>query len=127
MELSVLIARMLGVIYLSIGIGTFTDPEFYKKTLNEITKNSYNIMMGGFIAFIIGFLIIANHNVWSGWPTIITIVGYVSVLKGFLLITFPSATLNFSQKWFASKNILKTYRFVSIFFGLLFCYYGFLI
>jgi len=39
--------------------------------------------LAGFFALLIGMLIITFHNVWvSDWPVIITLIGWLSFLKG---------------------------------------------
>ncbi|HUG17367.1 MAG TPA: hypothetical protein VMM56_00220 [Planctomycetaceae bacterium] len=39
---------------------------------------------------IFGSIIVAFHNVWSGIPLILTLLGWANVLKALLYLTFPA-------------------------------------
>jgi hypothetical protein len=38
----------------------------------------------------LGLLIVAFHNVWSGWGALITLIGWALLLKGTLHLLFPA-------------------------------------
>ncbi len=40
-----------------------------------------------------GCVIVALHNVWSGLPIVLTIIGWAHVIKGVLFILFPALGL----------------------------------
>ena len=42
---------------------------------------------------IFGSIIVAFHNVWSGIPLVLTVVGWTSVIKALLYFTFPAVVL----------------------------------
>ncbi len=44
----------------------------------------------GFLSLITGTLIVAFHNVWHGLPVVLTIIGWLMVVKGFLIFVFPN-------------------------------------
>ena len=62
--------------------------------------------------------------IWAkDWTVLITIIGWVSLLKGIILIAFPQSISSF-------KGIYKNTRLWGIFMiaiGLLFGYFGFII
>lgn len=43
-----------------------------------------------FLSLIFGSLVVAFHNVWSGIPVVLTIVGWAQVLKALIYFTFPA-------------------------------------
>jgi hypothetical protein len=45
--------------------------------------------VNGFLSLGFGAIIVAFHNVWSGWPMVLTIMGWGQVLKAFLSFVFP--------------------------------------
>lgn len=47
----------------------------------------------GFMSLGFGSLIVAFHNVWSGLPMVLTIIGWAQVLKAFIYFAFPSSSL----------------------------------
>ena len=125
METSTLIAKMIGFIYLSFGVGILLNGQYYKKEIPKLLENTTYLIFGGFLAIIFGLLIIENHNYWvKNWTVLITIIGWVALIKGILLLAFPTVISSF--KLFFS--IPKIYPVLGVFifiFGLLFTYFGY--
>ncbi|HEX4954318.1 MAG TPA: hypothetical protein VF017_13080 [Thermoanaerobaculia bacterium] len=44
----------------------------------------------GFMSLWFGSIIVAFHNVWSGLPMILTLIGWGQVLKALIYFTFPA-------------------------------------
>ena len=47
----------------------------------------------GFLSMMMGTLIVAFHNVWSGFPMVVTLLGWSMVLKATVTFVFPEAGL----------------------------------
>ncbi|MBU0545189.1 MAG: hypothetical protein KKH97_07615 [Proteobacteria bacterium] len=125
MELSILIAKITAVIYLSASLGGFFSRDYYRRLADDMYKNSALTYMMGFMAVIVGFLIVHYHNLWgSDWTVLITIIGWISLIKGFLIIAFPKFIWRLSEL-FLTEKILKIYPYVTLLLGLLFGYFGF--
>ena len=100
------ILQILGLAYLSVGLGALINPEFYKKILTAYTKNLPVIYLNSFIIFGIGFLLVSFHNVWVfDWPVLVTVLGWTAFLKGvFLCYSYQSEkmeiiTFTIIMKW----------------------------
>lgn len=125
MELSILIAKIIGVIYLSFGVGLLFNPQFYKNEIPKLIENTSYLILGGFLAIIIGLLIVDNHNYWvKNWTVVITIIGWIALLKGILLLAFPTLSKIY-KPLFKSENFYKILGPLVLIFGLLFTYLGF--
>lgn len=48
------------------------------------------VFVNGFLSLMFGSIIVAFHNVWSGLPMILTVIGWAQVLKAFIAFVFPS-------------------------------------
>jgi len=106
-EVSFFLAKCWGLLLLiSGGIVIFN-----KRTLDELIKLSGEtgfIITTGYISLIIGVLSIFSHNIWTAdWRVIITLFGWIALLKGTLRMWMPDLTSKvvkgFSK---ASVNIL---------------------
>jgi hypothetical protein len=53
-------------------------------------KGPVGIFANGMLSLLVGSIIVAFHNVWTGLPMVLTIVGWAQVLKGLLSLTVPS-------------------------------------
>ena len=48
------------------------------------------VFINGMLSLLVGSIIVALHNVWSGLPTVLTILGWGQVFKGLSNLTIPS-------------------------------------
>ena len=125
MELSRLIAKIISVIYLSVAVGGIFSADHYRRILDNMFKNAALTYMTGFTAVIVGFLIVHYHNSWGrDWTVLITIMGWLALMKGVLIIVFPKFIPRFFEPIFKGMG-LKIFPYVSILIGLLFGYFGF--
>ncbi|MDQ1331065.1 MAG: hypothetical protein QG578_1330 [Thermodesulfobacteriota bacterium] len=125
MELSVLIARIASVIYISAAMGGFFSPDYYRRVSDDIYKNAALTFMMGFMAVIVGSLIVNYHNTWAGnWTVLVTILGWLALTRGVILIAFPKFQQRLSAP-FLSGSGLKVFPYIALFVGLLFAYFGF--
>jgi hypothetical protein len=124
--MEVLIAKILCVAYLALGIGILTNPKYYKKEMENLLDNSAILLFGGFIAIILGFIIIEYHNTWEkDWTTIITLVGWIAILKGVTLLAFPHVSSFYKNTIFKPENFNKILLPILIIMGIVFGYFGF--
>jgi hypothetical protein len=47
----------------------------------------------GLLNLIFGSIIVAFHNVWSGIPLVLTVLGWANVLKALIYLAFPASGL----------------------------------
>lgn len=125
METSILIAKILATVYLSFFLGLLFSSKYYKKELPKLVDNSAYLILGGFMAVVFGFLILEFHNYWnSDWTIVITIFGWLSLLKGIILIVFPQMFTGYKTTILKAENhiyILISILILGGFFG----YFGF--
>ncbi len=124
MELSMFIAKIVGVLYLAMSVGVLVGGLDLKKLYSEIMKSPALEVLMGMMAVILGLLVLEYHNVWtSDWTVLITIIGWLALIKGVLIIAYPKALTIFDPIFKSSfVNIMPYFIFV---FGLIFAYFGF--
>lgn len=125
MDLSVFVAQVVAVVYLSIGVGMLFDGAYYKKLLDNFYKDQTCMYVGGLLALIIGFALVTFHNEWvKSWEVLVTIIGWLALIKGISLLAFPSKSLELSKSMTKAKNV-STLSIIVIVVGLVFGYFGF--
>jgi hypothetical protein len=125
MELSKLIARIISVVYLSAALGGFFSRDYYSRVLDDMYKNAALTFLMGFAAVIFGFLIVQYHNIWTvNWTVLITIMGWLALLRGVVLIAFPRFLQRLSTPFFSAIG-LKVLSYIMILLALVFGYFGF--
>jgi len=82
METSIFIAQIIGLAYLSLGIGLLFNKDYYKDVFDKLINDSSFMMLGGMFSLIIGMLILHTHSVYtSDWRIVITLFGWAATVK----------------------------------------------
>ena len=127
METSVLIARVIGVLYLSFGLGTLLSKKYYQVEIGKLLNQPFTLILVGFLATLLGVLMVSYHNMWNtDWTLIITLVSWLVLAKGVLLIILPGVMKKMYSNLNLSGGSFMTY--ISVFAligGLFFTYLGF--
>ena len=125
MELSILIAKITSVVYLSAALGAVFSRNHYRRVLDDLFKNAALTYFMGFTAVILGFLMVNYHNKWAkDWTVLVTILGWLALMKGVLIIAVPSFVQSYSKLIFEGKGV-QFFPYVAAFLGLVFGYFGF--
>lgn len=104
MDNSILFARYIGPFIVLIGLSIILNFKLYGQIAEGFIKNTALIYITGLITFVAGLAIVLNHNVWVGnWPVIITVLGWISFIKGIWLVAFPGSAGKISAVFI--KNI----------------------
>lgn len=125
MSTSILIAKLLGIMYVFVGLGMLFDGKYYKKMYDSMLKELGMVYLGGVMAAVIGFLIVTYHNVWQGWPILVSLIGWLALLKGFMLLVLPDASLEMFKSMFKKVKSFTVIGVFALALGLVFCYFGF--
>jgi len=119
------IFQLLGLVYLSVGLGILINPEFYKRMIDHLVDSPVAIFISGILAIIAGYFLIILSPGWSwGWPLLITIIGWISLLKGFAFSIFPKAATRLARRM--SDRGLVTKGLMTFVIGVWFLILGFL-
>lgn len=99
MQTSIFIGKVLGIYMLITCIALLFNQKYYRETFKEIIDNKSFFIISAIISLIIGILIIITHNIWIvQWQLLITILGWIALLKGIFLLFFPNASSNLFKK-----------------------------
>lgn len=103
MELSLFLAQVFGIYLVVAGALVIFRKKLMIKMLGEMDISL--MIFGGFISFILGLLVVLAHNVWTGWPIIITLLGYLMILKGVINLFFPDWGLKWGRKLYSGAGL----------------------
>ena len=126
MEPSIIIAKIIGIVYLSFGLGIIFSNRYYKKEIINLYDNASNILFIGILALVIGLLIISYNNIWEwNWRVLITIYGWLALIEGILVLIFPRL-VSWIKPVLKPKIIDYVILPFAIILGLIFSFFGFL-
>lgn len=127
METSIFLAKVIGLVSV---ISTVAVLIRYKKSLTleeEAVKSPGVTYVTGLAILILGVLLVVSHSVWTyDWRLVITIVGWLVLLKGAGRIFFPNAVRRLIEKKRDDRRFLFG-EAVVLLIGLYLLYYGFIV
>lgn len=90
MELSIWIARILSVIYISSGIAVVIGRLNFRQMTEDLTESPALTSITGSSGLIIGMVLVTRHNHWvKDWTVLITLISWGLLIGGFTMILFP--------------------------------------
>jgi uncharacterized membrane protein HdeD (DUF308 family) len=126
MDISIFIAKTLGLYLLIVSIGTLLNASRVKKVLNDIIDNPSLLLLSGILALIFGILLVVSHNIWQpDWRVIITLVGWLALVKGIICICYPKLSIKITRYFVKKKAANKISGIITLFLGIFLCYFGF--
>ena len=123
MELSILVAKIIAVIYVSSGIAVLIGQINFNNIAADFKKSPALTFVAGSFGIIIGMILVECHNNWvKNWTVLITIIGWAFLIGGLIVVVFPKS-LSFFSKYYKHSFV---WGLLMICFGLLFGYFGFI-
>lgn len=126
MELSIFLARVIGLYLLIVGEIFLFRGNSIKKTLKEMTQSKGLLAFSGALSLLAGLAIVIGHPVyeWS-WRVIITLIGYLAIFQGVTRLAFTNEMQSFVSM------VMHRYLWVVILtlflLGAILCYAGFIL
>jgi hypothetical protein len=126
MGTSLFIAKIFGLLYLVVGAGLILNRKAFQQIMDDFCKNTALIFFGGMSSLAVGVVIVLTHNVWvAGWPVIITIIGWIAIIKGVWLIVLPNTVPAFMQAYQKNENLIIVQSVGALIFGIVLTFFGF--
>lgn len=104
MEISIYLARFWGSLFMILGMMSVAANLLGR--IIEFTEEKAITVSTGYITFLLGLITVVLHNIWvSDWRVGVTILGWVTLLKGITKIGFPTH-VNKQAQMFKKQKIL---------------------
>ena len=126
MDTSLYLARLIGPMLLVVGLGVLINRENFRAMAKEIAASPEMMFMIGLLTLLGGLAIITAHNVWSGWPTIITVFGWLFAIGGAARILIPDAVRSLQTAALDKPALPLIGGAVQTILGAWLCYAGYL-
>ena len=127
MDTSLFLAKLIGPIFVIVGIGLLLNGDRYRAVVDEVMSSHTLLYIFGAIALTGGLAIVLTHNIWVwDWPVIITIVGWLMIVRGSLRIVIPQQVEDLARKMVARwSEVLLISGLLVITLGAFLCWKGF--
>jgi len=115
---TVFLSRLLGLYCIFVALAMIIHRQATVETITALANNPPAMLISGAMALAVGLAMVLAHNIWSGGAVtvVVTIVGWLSLAKGLLLLLLPPemqpqvllGTLHYNQYfyWYASISLV---------------------
>lgn len=88
MELAV--TKLAIICFFVVGLSHIVQPRIWARFFIDMRgKGEVGSFLNALLHFPLGVVIVSFHNVWSGLPLMLTLIGWGLVLKSFIYFVFP--------------------------------------
>ena len=123
---STFLARLMGPLFLAVGIGIFVNGAVYRMLADEFLRSRALIYLSGLLTMTAGLAIVLTHNVWrADWPVLITILGWLAVIGGAARIIAPQGTERVGRRLLKEKHGLTIGGIIWLAVGAILCVFGY--
>ena len=118
------LAEVWGISMVIISLALLIKDKHLKSLLLKI-ETEESLFLWGFISLVIGLAMVLSYNVWTqSWQVIITVLGWLALLKGLALLFLPEMMKEWSKK-IGYQKWLPVALIVFLIIGLVVTYFGF--
>lgn len=126
MTASIFIARLLGPVFLAAGFAVLLKPAAFRAIIEDFIARPALIYMAGFFGLLGGMALVLSHNLWvADWRVVLTLIGWVTILRALLAIYAPQWAICAGRKLLANRNLMLAAEVVDLGLGLVMSYFGY--
>jgi uncharacterized membrane protein len=105
---TVFLARLFGLYCLIMAAAMLSRPEAFVTIVHAFVADAPLVLIAGVFTLFGGLALVLLHNSWSGsaLTVIITLVGWLTLIKAAVLVVLPSAKLAAMYSGISSTHIL---------------------
>lgn len=96
MERSRFLAGLIGPTVCAVALSMLINPGLVVDLAETVQGEIAFVLVAGLLALVPGLAIVMSHNLWRGWPVLITGFGWLCVFGGLARILFPYQVLAFA-------------------------------
>lgn len=105
MDISIFLARVFGLYFVLMGLVFLAKSNHTIQVIREFYQNRALVFVVAWFTLILGILMVVSHSIWkSDWRVIITVLGYLTLLKGLLHLFVAEIAVKASR---INKNTLR--------------------
>ena len=130
MTASKYLARLMGPVLLTIGVGMvfgmLLEGDAYSSLVKEFIASRALIFITGALALVAGLAVVNAHNLWvPDWRVIVTILGWLLIVRGISNLVFPATVQTLGDRMIASHAGVLAGAAVTIVIGVILSIMGY--
>ena len=102
--ISIFLAKVLGIYLILVCLAVLMKRRSLGSAIIDLDKNPLFIYFSGALILILGLVMVNLHNIWmADYRVVITILGWLTVLKGVARLFFADKIVSIGQSVFNSR------------------------
>ena len=94
MSPAVLIARLIGPVFVAIGLGLLLNTSFYEGAVVEAMHSPTLVYLSGIASLLAGVAALNAYRAWTAdWRVVVTLLGWLFVIGGIVRIVLPGVVV----------------------------------
>jgi hypothetical protein len=91
MPAAILIARLVGPLFVALGLGLLLNSTFYAVAVGEGAHSPVLIAISGMATLVAGLAILNAYRAWTAdWRMLVTLIGWLFVIAGLIRLILPT-------------------------------------
>jgi uncharacterized membrane protein len=121
------LSRLIGLFLILVALSLAGRRQATVETLTALTHNPPLLLVLGIVFLCAGLAIVLSHNIWSGGalPVIITLIGWITLIRGLLLLFLAPETLAALLETAHLDRLFYVYVAITLVLGAYLTYGGF--
>lgn len=108
MSPAVLTARLIGPLFVAIGLGILLNAPFYVGAIVEAVHSPTLVYMSGIASLLGGLAILNAYRAWTAdWRVVVSILGWVLVIAGVIRIVLPELVTKLATTIYSGPTALS--------------------
>lgn len=125
MFLSIIFAQIIGFYFVFVSMGTLLNQKRYRKNAQDFLATQSLVAITENLSLLFGLIILVTHQIWVlNWPTLITLIGWILLIRGLVAIYFPIWFMRYS-KYLLDKKGFIFMAWLSFIVGIILLWIGF--
>ena len=126
MQNSAFLAKLMGPLFLAVGIGLIANAATYKKLAAEFLDSTALVYLSGVLTMTAGVALVLTHNVWAlDWRVLITVLGWLLAIGGAVRIVIPQGTQKVGRRFLKHPQATIIAAVVWLAIGAVLCFFGY--
>ena len=126
MQNSLFIAKLMGPILLVIGLAILINERTFRAIAKDVLGSPALIYLFGVLDLALGLVLVLVHNLWvADWRVIITLIGWISIVRGVVRILFAPHVKKTAAKLIRSEGLFMASAIVVLILGAVLSFYGY--
>lgn len=126
MSTSLFLAKLIGPLYLVIGLGLIVGARDYRALAKEFLHSRALVYLSGLLSLTAGLAIVLAHNVWAAdWRVLITVIGWMAAIGGAVRMVLPRQVERIGNRFIAYPNAAMVGAGVTLALGAVLSFFGY--